>query len=356
MKKSLLWILALLLAFGLAVSVMSCGGGGDDDTDDDIDDDTDDTDDDVDDDIDDDTEEPPAAPSDLQATAVSDEEIDLTWTDNSDNEDGFKLERQGGDKQWEEIATLDPDTTSYQDTGLECGTKYTYRVYAFNDAGNSDYSNEASATTDECTHGNVLEFNDPSTAAYALVDNVFNQSDINGQLFTFEFDWYWQTGGEGGGLFFLQNFYGSYWVEFAIVLISLDLKGKGNPKLMAFNGSDYVICAEPIDLDTWLHITVEVNPNYPTSCSYSVLLNDATTPCTDLGFIWCDAPLEKLSLLAFSDVNGGVFRVDNLDFYHPTKDTSFFTEDWEDDTAGSPPGAPWTYTPGGATATVVDID
>ena len=36
---------------------------------------------------------PPAAPSNLTADAVTKDRIDLTWQDNSDNEDGFKIER-----------------------------------------------------------------------------------------------------------------------------------------------------------------------------------------------------------------------------------------------------------------------
>ena len=39
---------------------------------------------------------PPAAPSNLQAEAVSDEAIVLTWDDNSNNEDGFVIEREEG--------------------------------------------------------------------------------------------------------------------------------------------------------------------------------------------------------------------------------------------------------------------
>jgi hypothetical protein len=39
------------------------------------------------------------------------------------------------------------NTTGYTDTGLSASTSYSYRVRAFNDAGNSEYSNIASATT-----------------------------------------------------------------------------------------------------------------------------------------------------------------------------------------------------------------
>ena len=39
---------------------------------------------------------PPAAPSGLSATAVSSSQINLSWTDNSSDETGFKLERKTG--------------------------------------------------------------------------------------------------------------------------------------------------------------------------------------------------------------------------------------------------------------------
>jgi fibronectin type 3 domain-containing protein len=91
----------------------------------------------------------PAAPTDLVATPVSSSEIDLTWTDNSNNEDGFKIERcQGVDcTNFAQIAQTGPNVATYNDTGLSCNTSYTYRVRAFNAGGNSAYSNPASATT-----------------------------------------------------------------------------------------------------------------------------------------------------------------------------------------------------------------
>jgi hypothetical protein len=46
-----------------------------------------------------------------------------------------------------QIATVGTNKTSYSNTGLQASTTYTYRVRAYNDAGNSGYSNEAFATT-----------------------------------------------------------------------------------------------------------------------------------------------------------------------------------------------------------------
>jgi subtilisin family serine protease len=91
----------------------------------------------------------PAAPSDLAAATASASQIDLTWVDGSNNEDGFKIERcQGaGCANFGQIATVGAGTTSYSNTGLSASTTYSYRVRAFNGGGNSDFSNTASATT-----------------------------------------------------------------------------------------------------------------------------------------------------------------------------------------------------------------
>ena len=91
----------------------------------------------------------PAAPSGLGAVVVSSSGINLTWTDNSDNESGFKIERAlNSGFSTPHVITVAVNVTSYSDTGLSPDTTYYYRVYAFNPAGNSGYSNSSSATTD----------------------------------------------------------------------------------------------------------------------------------------------------------------------------------------------------------------
>ncbi|MBM4146101.1 MAG: hypothetical protein FJ240_07475 [Nitrospira sp.] len=90
---------------------------------------------------------PLKAPSDLKATALSDTEIELEWTDNATYTEGFKIERKkSGDTVWVEID--EAFDTFYNDFDVEPDTTYTYRVRAFNeDTGNSEYSNEASVKT-----------------------------------------------------------------------------------------------------------------------------------------------------------------------------------------------------------------
>jgi hypothetical protein len=87
------------------------------------------------------------APSDLAAVTASQYQINLTWTDNSDDETAFYLERapaSGGT--WQQIA-LPANTTSYQNNNLPCGNNFQYRVRAKGGNGYSAYSNIAYAST-----------------------------------------------------------------------------------------------------------------------------------------------------------------------------------------------------------------
>ena len=89
----------------------------------------------------------PAAPTGLQATAVTSSRIDLSWTDNSTYEQGFKLERATGGGGFVLVAVLGANVTAYSNTGLITGTTYTYRVKAYEGPNESDPSNTATATT-----------------------------------------------------------------------------------------------------------------------------------------------------------------------------------------------------------------
>lgn len=89
----------------------------------------------------------PTAPSNLSTSARSPTAIDLTWRDNSSDEDGFEIERQLQGRDWQRITTVGRNVTNYSDTGLSPNTTYCHRVRAYNAAGSSDYSNTSCATT-----------------------------------------------------------------------------------------------------------------------------------------------------------------------------------------------------------------
>ena len=89
----------------------------------------------------------PNAPTNLNAVAVSSSQINLSWTDNSTNETGFKIARSTNGTNFTQIAIVPSNTTTYPSTGLAASTKYYYRIRAYNSAGNSSYSNIASSST-----------------------------------------------------------------------------------------------------------------------------------------------------------------------------------------------------------------
>lgn len=84
----------------------------------------------------------PAAPSSLYEASISETSISLVWKDNAGNEQGYKLYRStSASSGYVEVATLPANTTSYVDNNnLYAGTTYYYKLLAYNQSGNSDYS------------------------------------------------------------------------------------------------------------------------------------------------------------------------------------------------------------------------
>jgi hypothetical protein len=87
---------------------------------------------------------PPAAPTGLTGQSAGGNSVVLNWADNASDEQGFKIERKTGAGSYAEITQVAANTTSYRDSGLTVNTTYSYRVRAFNSAGDSAYSNEVS--------------------------------------------------------------------------------------------------------------------------------------------------------------------------------------------------------------------
>lgn len=89
----------------------------------------------------------PLAPSDLEADKIASDKVELNWEDNSDIESGFKLERAKGSGSYSQIASLGAGIEDYTDNSVESGKNYSYRVMAYNNVGNSKYSNTLSVST-----------------------------------------------------------------------------------------------------------------------------------------------------------------------------------------------------------------
>lgn len=101
---------------------------------------------------------PPVAPGNLALRVVSMSQIDLVWGDNSDNENGFVIQRSINGRDYSEINKVSENNTVYSDMSLTTGTKYWYRVQAYNSYGNSAFSNVVTETTPSVPRapGNLL--------------------------------------------------------------------------------------------------------------------------------------------------------------------------------------------------------
>jgi hypothetical protein len=101
------------------------------------------------------TPTPPAAPSNPVATAVSTSQINLSWTDNSSDETGFKIDRatDAGFTRNVVFATVGANVTGFQASGLAPGTTYFFRIRSTNATGDSVNSSTASAATPAAVEG-----------------------------------------------------------------------------------------------------------------------------------------------------------------------------------------------------------
>ncbi len=80
----------------------------------------------------------PAAPSALAIRELTTGELVISWTDNSDNESGFQLDRsKGAAGTFSEIASVSADVSTYQDAAVDGASEYCYRVRALGAAGSS---------------------------------------------------------------------------------------------------------------------------------------------------------------------------------------------------------------------------
>ncbi|MFL5537435.1 MAG: fibronectin type III domain-containing protein [Longimicrobiaceae bacterium] len=125
---------------------------------------------------------PPAAPSTLAALVVSGTSVRLTWRDNASNEDGVQVEQApdvaGAPGAFAQVAATGAGATAYTVTSLTSGTRYWFRVRAFNTAGSSDYANVVSATPPTlpaAPSGLVATTSSATSIGLSWVDNSTNE-------------------------------------------------------------------------------------------------------------------------------------------------------------------------------------
>ena len=86
----------------------------------------------------------PAAPTNLQVTAVTTTSITLSWQHSGANEDGFRAYDTGADDQI--LAEFARDATSGSVSNLTCAQTYILYLVAYNSVGRSDRSNTVEQT------------------------------------------------------------------------------------------------------------------------------------------------------------------------------------------------------------------
>lgn len=92
----------------------------------------------------------PNSPSLLNRISDNDgNKVILNWTDSSDNESGFKIERKVNTGTYQVVQNVTTNVTDFTFSGLSINSTYSYRVCSFNSKGNSaQYSNEVIVSTD----------------------------------------------------------------------------------------------------------------------------------------------------------------------------------------------------------------
>lgn len=147
------------------------------------------------------TDQAPVAPSDLSAIAISSTQINLAWSDNSDNEVGFRIERANSPSgPWSQIAVTGPGSRGFSNVLLTPGTTYSYRVIAFNAAGVSGASTVASATT--------ASLSNPPSAPSALSASASSPTHI---------DLTWTDNSDDETGFRIEGWVSGGWVNIATV-------------------------------------------------------------------------------------------------------------------------------------------
>lgn len=126
----------------------------------------------------------PSTPTILSATAQSSSQINLSWTQSTDNVGvtGYRVERCQGSGCTNLIQIATPLTTSYNDTGLSANTTYRYQVRAVDAAGNlSAYSSIVNGTTQAASTGGAPARSIPYTDPACSGSGVFFCEDFEGR-------------------------------------------------------------------------------------------------------------------------------------------------------------------------------
>ena len=169
------------------------------------------------------------APTSLTALIVNGVIIQLEWVDNCSNEEGFKIERRSENGQFEIIADLSENVTIYIDNDINFNEIYIYRVCAYTQNNQSDYSNEVSS---EITYNGfkIIASDGAENDSFGYSVSIHGDYAVVGAPYDDD------NGGYSGSAYIFYRDGGS-WIE--------------QEKLLASNGafSDYFGCSVAIEED-----------------------------------------------------------------------------------------------------------
>jgi hypothetical protein len=89
--------------------------------------------------------------------------VTVTWTDNANDESGFRIERSDNGAPFAAAGTVGADTTVFEDPTVTAENTYRYRAAAYNGAGESSWAESNSVTTPSAPPGPSL-----TTAGYKV--------------------------------------------------------------------------------------------------------------------------------------------------------------------------------------------
>ena len=117
------------------------------------------------------------APDSLTAEVYSHtpDQVILNWADHSDNEDGYKVERMDAGLTWTEVDEVGANQTTWSET-IANPMNYSYRVRAYTQDAESEYSNEASVLVSS------ISDNEAVPTVYTLEQNYPNPFNPSTQI------------------------------------------------------------------------------------------------------------------------------------------------------------------------------
>ncbi len=131
----------------------------------------------------------PTAATNASAVAYGANTVTLNWSDNSDNESGFKILRStSATTGFTQVGSANANVTNYADTGLAAATTYYYQIVATNSVSDARASNVASATTFPTYAESGLvaywSLDQPSASTFADLTGNGHTGTLHGEITT----------------------------------------------------------------------------------------------------------------------------------------------------------------------------